>query len=61
MTDRVFRMMERHQKLDEQLRRAQSRRLPDPFEVARLKKLKLAIKDRLACLLRRHGRHPAPR
>jgi uncharacterized protein YdcH (DUF465 family) len=53
MSDHVFHLLERHQKLDDQLRRAQGRRFPDPFEIARLKKLKLAIKDRLARLLRR--------
>lgn len=47
MPDRVFRLLERHQRLDEALRRLQARRWPDPFEVARLKKLKLAAKDRL--------------
>ena len=56
MSDHVFLLLERHQRLDEQLRRAQSRRFADPFEIARLKKLKLAIKDRLARLARR----PAP-
>ncbi len=50
MSDRLFRLMERHQKLDDALRRLQTRRWPDPFEIARLKKLKLAIKDRLARL-----------
>ena len=50
MSERVFRLLERHQKLDEALRRAQRRRWIDPFEVVRLKKLKLAIKDRLARL-----------
>jgi uncharacterized protein YdcH (DUF465 family) len=53
MSDRVFRLMERHQRLDDALRLAQRRNLADPFEVARLKKLKLAIKDRIAGLLRR--------
>ena len=53
MSDRVFRLMERHQKLDEALRLAKRRRLADPFEVVRLKKLKLAIKDRIARLMRR--------
>ena len=48
MSDRLFRLMERHQKLDDALRRLQTRRSADPFEIARLKKLKLAIKDRLA-------------
>ena len=47
MSDRLFRLMERHQRLDDHLRQAQRRIIPDPFEVMRLKKLKLAIKDRL--------------
>jgi len=55
MSDSAFRLMERHQKLDDALRRLQARRFVDPFEVLRLKKLKLAIKDRLA----RHARRPA--
>jgi hypothetical protein len=53
MSDRVFSLMERHQQLDEALRLAQRRRAADPFEIARLKKLKLAIKDRIARLLGR--------
>lgn len=56
MSDRIFRLMERHRRLDDLLRLAQSRRLADPFEVMRLKKLKLAIKDRLARLARRPER-----
>ncbi|MBN8483999.1 MAG: YdcH family protein [Sphingomonadaceae bacterium] len=59
MSDRVFRLLERHQKLDEALRRLQAKRWPDPFEIARLKKLKLAIKDRLARLARRPARSRA--
>ena len=50
MPDRVYRLLRRHQKLDEQLGRAKSRLWADPFEIARLKKLKLAVKDRLARL-----------
>lgn len=50
MTTRVFHLLERHQKLDDRLRRAQALRFPDPFEIVRLKKLKLAIKDRIARL-----------
>ena len=53
MSNRTFRLMERHQKLDELLRLAQMRRIPDPFEVARIKKMKLAIKDRLGRLIHR--------
>jgi len=48
MTDRVFRLMERHQKLDDALRRLQARKAADPFEIVRLKKLKLALRDALA-------------
>jgi uncharacterized protein YdcH (DUF465 family) len=55
MSDRYFRLLERHQRLDERLRNLQRRRFADPFELARLKKLKLAIKDRLARLIRKPG------
>lgn len=50
MSERAFRLLERHQKIDEKLRSAFSSRPGDPFEIARLKKLKLIIKDRLARL-----------
>ena len=56
MSDPFFRLLERHQRLDAELRRAQGRRWPAPFEIARLKKLKLALKDRLA----RFARRPSP-
>lgn len=48
MSDHHFRLLERHQKLDALLRLALARRWPDPAEIGRLKKMKLAIKDRLA-------------
>ena len=57
MSDQVFLLLERHQKLDERLRRAQKRRFVDPFEIARLKKLKLAVKDALARLTRKRLIH----
>ena len=50
LRQRAFRLLERHQKLDAALRMAQGRRWVDPFEVARIKKLKLMVKDRLAML-----------
>ena len=53
MSDHVFRLMERHQKLDRLLQEARRRRWSDPLEVIRLKKLKLAVKDRLARAMRR--------
>ena len=58
MSDTTFRLLERHQRLDDHLRRAQSRRFADPFEIMRLKKLKLAIRDRLARLARLRGSPP---
>lgn len=48
MSYRKFRLLERHQKIDELLRLAQSRLRPDPLEIGRLTKIKLAIRDRLA-------------
>ena len=55
MSDRVFRLMERHQQLDARLHSARARPWPDPFEIAKLKKLKLGMKDRLAALLAHRG------
>lgn len=48
MSDALFRLFERHQKLDEMLRRAQRRRFADPFEIARLRRSKNSLRDRLA-------------
>jgi len=48
MSDRYFILLERHQKLDEALRLARHKRWVDPFEIARIKKLKLVVKDRLS-------------
>lgn len=46
-----------HSKVDAEIRREQTRPLPDPWRLLRLKKLRLAIKDRMYRLLhvRRHG------
>ena len=53
MSERLFHLMERHQKIDAALEYARRSPTSDPLEITRLKKLKLAIKDRLARLLRR--------
>lgn len=56
MSDTAYRLLERHQKIDARLRAVQGWRWPDPFEIARLKKLKLAMKDRLARLANKPAR-----
>ena len=53
MHPRLFRLLEMHQRIDEALRRELRRRLPDPFRVTELKKLKLRVKDRLYGLIPR--------
>ncbi len=58
MSDRIFRLLERHQKLDARLRSLQLARWSDPLEIVRLKKLKLMLKDRLSRLA---GARPALR
>lgn len=50
MTSQIFRLLGQHQRLDEALRREQRQRLPDAMRLQRLKKLKLAVKDRLRAL-----------
>lgn len=40
--------MQYHQKLDSELRVERARRWPDVFRIQKLKRLKLAVKDRLA-------------
>lgn len=42
-----------HYRLDTEIRREQTRPVPDTWRLMRLKKLKLAIKDRLHLLARR--------
>lgn len=55
MSSRLFRLMLAHQRIDDALRVEQRRRFPDPFEMSRLKKLKLRAKDLI------HRLHRSPR
>jgi hypothetical protein len=48
MTFSSFRLMQYHQKLDSELRAELARRWPDIFRIQKLKRLKLAVTDRLA-------------
>ena len=52
MSDRLYRLMLAHQRIDDQLRREQRRRGSSPFLVMRLKKLKLRAKDLIQRLAR---------
>ena len=45
MHPRLYRLTERHQRIDEVLRREERQRWNDRFRILRLKKLKLQIKD----------------
>ena len=57
MSKLIFRLMTHHQQVDSALRLEQARRLPDFTRLQRLKKLKLAIKDRLAAAMTRRRPH----
>ncbi len=43
----AYRLTAIHRRLDEEIRREVARRLPDSIRLLRLRKLRLAVKDRL--------------
>lgn len=47
MTDRMYRLLELHQKLDAVIKRTRANRFVDPLAVARLEKRKRRLRDRL--------------
>jgi hypothetical protein len=49
----IYKLSVIHRRLDDEIRRELKHRLPDTYRLLRLKKLKLAVKDRLQ---RRLGR-----
>ncbi len=51
MTNQIFRLLNRHRELDDALRIERKSRWPDFARLQRLKKLKLAVKDRLSALM----------
>jgi hypothetical protein len=51
----------RHVRLDHELAAEQARRRPDQTRMARLKKLKLAVKDRLMIIAQKQRRQGQPR
>lgn len=52
MSSTAYRLTHIHSRLDEAIAGEASRRLPDSLRLLRLKKLRLAVKDRLASLMR---------
>lgn len=50
MTERMFQLLERYQKLDALLATARARRFVDPIEIARLRERKSHLRGRLARL-----------
>lgn len=53
LNPRIYHLTVLHRRLDEAVRREARRRGGDAFRVLRLKKLKLAVKDRIAALMQR--------
>jgi uncharacterized protein YdcH (DUF465 family) len=52
MNSMRYRLALAHSKLDAEISREQKRRIPDSWRLLRLKKLRLAIKDRMHRLIR---------
>ena len=53
MSDSTYRLTSIHRSLDEAIRDELRHRLPDSLKLLRLKRLKLAVKDRLSAQLPR--------
>lgn len=56
MTHNAFSLLMKHRRLDEAIRDEATRRWPDVARIQQLKKLKLAVKDRLHLMALRRGR-----
>ncbi|MCW1432346.1 YdcH family protein [Novosphingobium sp. JCM 18896] len=53
MPNWLFRLTLIHKRIDAEIEREKRRRVPNNFRLIRLKKLRLAVKDRLAAGMRR--------
>ena len=53
MSSALYRLTRTHRSLDEAISLEMGRRLPDSLKLLRLKKLRLAVKDRLTTLMRK--------
>ena len=56
MSAYIYRLSVVHRRLDEEIRREIKRRFPDSIRLLRLKKLRLAVKDRIAGAMRTNHR-----
>jgi hypothetical protein len=54
MSSATYRLTRIHRSLDDAISQEMRRRLPDSLKLLRLKRLRLAVKDRLTALMRRH-------
>ena len=52
MSSATYRLTQTHRRLDEEITREMRRRLPDSLKLLRLKRLRLAVKDGMARLMR---------
>ncbi len=52
MSASTYRLTLIHRSLDDSIRQEMKRTMPDNFRLLRLKKMKLAVKDRLTALMR---------
>lgn len=55
MSATTYRLTLIHRSLDDSIRKEMSLRRADPFRLLRLKKMRLAVKDRLTAMMRRGG------
>jgi hypothetical protein len=53
MPNWLYRLTAMHKKIDTEIEQERQRRLPDSLRLLRMKKLRLAIKDRIAAQLMR--------
>jgi uncharacterized protein YdcH (DUF465 family) len=59
MNPKYFRLLQKHQRLDDELRLEQIRRWPDATRIRQIKKLKLAVKDAMTSFFSSRGRRSA--
>ena len=55
MSSTTYRLTQIHRSLDDAISKEMKRRVPNSFKLLRLKKLRLAVKDRLTAMMRRRG------